>query len=80
MIIQTFTPNHDSVQRAARHDYLGFYADAIEQRKELGYPPFSNMANAVFADEDEALAQRRAQALADALTLPWNRQAPQDRY
>ncbi len=67
VIIQTFTPEHDSVQRAARHDYEGFFAEAIAQRKELGYPPFSHMANAVFADEDEALAQGRAQALADAL-------------
>jgi len=69
VIIQTFTPEHDSVQRAARHDYLGFYAEAIAQRKELGYPPFSHMANAVFADEDEAQAQGRAQALAAALAL-----------
>ncbi len=67
VIIQTFTPDHDSVQRAARHDYLGFYAEAIVQRKELAYPPFSHMANAVFADEDEAQAQGRAQSLADAL-------------
>jgi len=67
VIVQTFTPEHDSVQRAAQHDYLGFYAEAIEQRKELGYPPFSHMANAVFADEDEAHAQGRAQAMADAL-------------
>lgn len=67
VIIQTFTPGHDSVQRASRHDYVGFYGEAIEQRKELGYPPFSHMANAVFADEDEALAQARAHALAGAL-------------
>ncbi len=67
VIIQTFTPDHEAVLRAARHDYLGFYDDAIAQRRELGYPPFAHMANAVFADEDETTAQKRAQRLADAL-------------
>ena len=67
VLIQTFTPEHESIQRAAHHDYLGFYADAIEQRRELGYPPFSHMANCVFADEDERLAQTRAAHLANVL-------------
>ena len=67
VIIQTFTPEHESVRRAATHDYLGFYADAIGQRRELGYPPFAHLANAVFADEDENLARQRAQRLADEL-------------
>ncbi len=67
VIVQTFTPEHESVQRAATHDFLGFYADALPQRRELGYPPFAHMANAVFTDEDEALAQSRARRLAEAL-------------
>lgn len=67
VIVQTFTPEHESVQRAATHDFLGFYADALPQRRELGYPPFSHMANAVFTDEDEAQAQSRARRLAEAL-------------
>ena len=67
VIVQTFTPEHESVQRAATHDFLGFYADALPQRRELGYPPFSHMANAVFTDEDEGLAQGRARRLAEAL-------------
>ncbi len=67
VIIQTFTPEHESVQRAASHDYLGFYADAIAQRREVGYPPFARLANAVFSDEDEAQARQRAHRMADIL-------------
>ena len=67
VIVQTFTPEHPSVVRASSHDYLGFYEGAIEERRELGYPPFSHMANLVFSDEDEGVTQGRAQTLADAL-------------
>lgn len=67
VIVQTFTPEHESVQRAAEHDYLGFFAVAIGQRREVGYPPFAHLANAVFSDEDEKLPRQRAQALADSL-------------
>jgi len=67
VIVQTFSPEHESVQLAAKHDYLGFYASAIEQRRELGYPPFSHMANLVFTDESAEETQRRSHALADAL-------------
>jgi primosomal protein N' (replication factor Y) len=67
VIVQTFSPEHESVQLAARHDYLGFYASAIEQRRELGYPPFSHMANLVCTDESEEETQRRIHRLADAL-------------
>ena len=49
VIVQTFSPDHESVQFAAKHDYLGFYEHAIEQRREVGYPPFAHMANLVYS-------------------------------
>ena len=64
VIVQTFTPEHESIQFAARHDYLNFYEYAIAQRCELGYPPYSHMANLVFSDEGEEEAQRRSRHLA----------------
>ena len=67
VIIQTFNPEHESVLRAAEHDYLSFYADEILQRQEVGYPPFAVMANIVISDEDEQMAQQRCENLALAL-------------
>ena len=64
VIVQTFTPEHDSIQFAAKHDYLNFYEHAIAQRCELGYPPYSHMANLVYSDESEEEAQRRSRHLA----------------
>ena len=67
VIVQTFSPEHDSVQFASTHDYLGFYAHAIEQRQEVGYPPFAHMANCVFTDESEDEARKRSYRLANVL-------------
>lgn len=72
VVIQTFCPNHYSVQMATRQDYPGFYRQEIAFRRELLYPPFSRFANLISADEDEARARLRATALAEAFreTLP----------
>ena len=67
VIVQTFTPEHDSIQFASTHDYHGFYQHAIAQREEVGYPPFSHMANVVFTDESEEEAQKRSRHFATVL-------------
>lgn len=67
VIVQTFSPEHESVLFAAKHDYLGFYESAIAQRREVGYPPFAHMANLVFTDESEDEARKRSYRLANVL-------------
>jgi primosomal protein N' (replication factor Y) len=67
VIVQTFSPEHESVLFAAKHDYLGFYEQAIGQRQEVGYPPFAHMANVVFTDEDEDEARKRGYRMANVL-------------
>jgi primosomal protein N' (replication factor Y) len=72
VVIQTFSPEHYSVQRAMRQDYPGFYEKEIAFREELFYPPFSRFANLICSDEDSHAANARAHALAAAFkeTLP----------
>jgi len=43
VIIQTLSPANPALQFAAEQDYLGFYRWEIEQRKELGYPPWGKI-------------------------------------
>ncbi|MBN1270615.1 MAG: primosomal protein N', partial [Kiritimatiellae bacterium] len=43
VIVQTYTPHHPAIQAARRLDYLGFYDQEIEFRKELLYPPFTHL-------------------------------------
>ncbi len=45
VIIQTYNPDHYSIQRAKEHDFLGFYKEEMEFRKTLGYPPFLRLVN-----------------------------------
>ncbi|OGP62224.1 MAG: primosomal protein N', partial [Deltaproteobacteria bacterium RBG_13_47_9] len=45
VMIQTFNPEHYSIQRAKDHDFIGFYREEIQFRRALGYPPFSRLIN-----------------------------------
>lgn len=44
VFVQAFTPFHPAIQYARRHDYLGFYQQEVEFRRQLKYPPFSRIA------------------------------------
>jgi len=67
VIVQTFRPEHYSVTAAARQDYEGFYRQEVESRRELSYPPFSQLANLVISAEQESEARGRAERLAELL-------------
>ncbi len=67
VVIQTFSPEHYSLQMATQQDYRGFYNKEIAFREELRYPPFSRFANLVCTAEVSAEARRRAHAVAAAL-------------
>ena len=41
MIIQTYNPEHYSIQAAAAHDYTAFYQEELSFRREMGYPPYA---------------------------------------
>ena len=43
VVIQTFNPEHYSIQRARRHDFLNFFSEEMSFRRETNYPPFSRL-------------------------------------
>jgi len=45
VIIQSYTPQHYSIQAAKTHDYNIFYDKEISLRKELRLPPFCHMVS-----------------------------------
>ena len=45
VIIQTYNPDHYSIQWARTHDFSGFYEEELEFRRELNYPPFTRLVN-----------------------------------
>jgi primosomal protein N' (replication factor Y) len=42
-IVQTYAPAHPAIVFAAHHDYDGFAAQELEERRALGYPPFAQL-------------------------------------
>jgi primosomal protein N' (replication factor Y) len=51
--IQTFNPDHYSIQKAKNHDFTGFYQEEIQFRKALEYPPVSRLINFRLAGNSE---------------------------
>jgi primosomal protein N' (replication factor Y) len=68
VIIQTYTPQHYAIAAAAQHDYESFFAQEIELRRRLGYPPFSRLARLVYSHTNNTYAYQEATRLVRALT------------
>lgn len=67
VVIQTYAPEHTSLQFAQKHDYQGFFDIEVENRRELAYPPFGFLINLVVSSPEEADAIKVSDALADRL-------------
>jgi primosomal protein N' (replication factor Y) len=63
VIIQTYTPEHYSVQMASQHDYAGFYEKELAFRQEHGYPPFTRLARLVYVHENQKRCQEEAERM-----------------
>lgn len=68
VILQTFDPANQVIQSAARHDVNGFYQYELEQRRRLGYLPFSHLVRLEYRHQDAVVAQEQARKLASKLT------------
>jgi len=67
VVLQTFDPGNQVIQSAAGHDVNGFYEYELEQRKRLGYPPFSRLVRLEVRHQDASTARAEAQKLAEKL-------------
>ncbi len=64
VILQTFLPEHYVIQAASRHDYQSFYQRELEYRRELHYPPFSQLVRLEYRHRDPERAEGSANAMA----------------
>ena len=67
VVLQTYQPEHYAIQRAAGHDFAGFYAEEITYRRELRYPPFVQMVRFEIRDTDPVKAHQAALELFNRL-------------
>jgi primosomal protein N' (replication factor Y) len=70
VILQTFQPEHYVIQAASRHDYQAFYQQELEYRRQLHYPPFSQLVRLEYRHRDPAIAEASARAFASQI-LGW---------
>jgi primosomal protein N' (replication factor Y) len=60
VLIQTYYPESELIDDAARQDYESFYKREIESRRALSYPPFSRLVNFRLSCKDENKLQETA--------------------
>jgi primosomal protein N' (replication factor Y) len=67
IVVQTTAPEHPAITHAARHDYRGFAERALDERRNMGYPPYGRLIRALVEDERapdvEATCERLARAV-----------------
>ena len=57
VVIQTYSPDHYSIETAAEQDYESFYKEEMEYRSLLGYPPAAHMAAILISGKEETLLE-----------------------
>lgn len=55
VVIQTYSPEHYSIETAAKQDYEAFYQEEITYRKLMGYPPVEHMVAIFITGKEETL-------------------------
>lgn len=60
VVVQTYNPGHYAVAYGAAQDYEGFFRMEKGIRKQLEYPPYSDIIQLLFTGEEEADAEKEA--------------------
>ncbi|MGM8364188.1 primosomal protein N' [Virgibacillus sp. W0181] len=67
VVIQTYTPDHYSVQLASQYDYDTFYFKEMATRKLFRYPPYVFLTLITIAQENKVYVIQTAQEIAKLL-------------
>ncbi len=62
VIVQTACPEHPVLQFSKNHDYERFFQWEMQQREELGYPPFGRLALVRFKSPSQTHVEKSAHA------------------
>ncbi|MDE2899745.1 MAG: primosomal protein N', partial [Chloroflexota bacterium] len=69
VVVQTYTPEHYTVQAGARQDYHAFYEREVALRRELRNPPFSRLARFSFSHSNREYGSNEARRFGTELQL-----------
>lgn len=71
VIVQTYQPEHPSIQLALSQNYPAFYQQEIANRHQDNYPPFCFLLKLSVAYKTEATAIKHARQLAEQLRVKY---------
>ena len=69
VFIQTYNPDHYIFEYVRRHDYLGFYRQELQFRREFEYPPFTRLVHILIQGNPETGVRDKAQEIGNLLSL-----------
>jgi primosomal protein N' (replication factor Y) len=75
VIMQTYNPDHFTIEASRRQDYMEFFNHEAPFRKALMYPPYTRMIQLKISGKDEHKTGAHAQLIAEVL----NRLNPRDK-
>ena len=52
VVIQTYNPNHNTIQQVTKNDYAGMYAEQLYERRNFQYPPFYKLIKITIKHRD----------------------------
>ncbi len=58
VVIQTYSPQHYSIEMAAKQDYEGFYEKEMNYRELMEYPPVSELLAVLVSGEEEKILEK----------------------
>ena len=67
VIVQTYTPDNYSIRFASSYDFDKFYEEELKVRKELNYPPFSQLVSLTITGRNENRVRKNAVILSKML-------------
>jgi primosomal protein N' (replication factor Y) (superfamily II helicase) len=67
VVLQTFLPDDPTIQAALKGDYVGWAAQELKHRKEVGHPPFARMVRIILRDQEEEKLHKLADEIAEQL-------------
>jgi primosomal protein N' (replication factor Y) len=60
VLVQTYSPDHEAIVTASRHDFVGFATDELSKRAAFGYPPHGHLARVIVRGPDQGQAEEFA--------------------
>ncbi|HEU5138487.1 MAG TPA: primosomal protein N' [Bacillales bacterium] len=75
VIVQSYTPEHYSIELASHHDFETFYNREMRERRTHGYPPYYFLALVTISDPDLTKAAGIAEKITNFLNQQLSRQA-----